>query len=65
MRMSEDLKQMLAAVAIFEDRNPSDIVRIALKYYMNDKGYFDPDFIQKWTAKENEAARQHSRKETP
>lgn len=47
VRMSEELKLMTEAAADFEQRNVSDICRIALTNYFTDQGYFDPGNITK------------------
>lgn len=54
IRMSDDLKQMTEAAATFEDRKPSDLVRIALKDYFRSQGYFDQSFITKLATKEKD-----------
>lgn len=50
--MPSDLDAMLKAVGHYEDRKPSDVVRVALKHYFNDQGYFDPDWITRIATKE-------------
>lgn len=47
IRVSEELKIMTEAAANYEQRNVSDICRIALTNYFTDQGYFSPDFITK------------------
>lgn len=52
VRMPIDLADMTQAVAHYEDRKASDVVRIALKHYFHHQGYFDPDFITRIATKE-------------
>jgi predicted transcriptional regulator len=52
LRLPPELKAMTEAVATFEDRRASDIVRIALKHYFVDQGYFEHDFITQLNKKD-------------
>jgi predicted transcriptional regulator len=59
VRMPDDLNMMTKAVAVYEDRRPSDVVRVALKHYFGAQGYFEPDFIAKLAAKETRERKHH------
>ncbi len=52
LRLPPELKAMTEAVATFEDRRASDIVRIALKHYFAEQGYFEQDFLTQITRNE-------------
>lgn len=52
VRMPDDLRQMVDAVAVYESRKSADIVRVALKHYFHHQGYFDPEFITQLATKE-------------
>lgn len=41
LRLSTELKTMLTAVAVYEHRSESQVVRLALAKYFADEGYLD------------------------
>lgn len=52
LRLEPELRQMVEAASVYEDRKASDFVRVALKAYMASQGYFDPEFITRIATKE-------------
>ena len=49
-KCSDSMAEMLKASAAYEHRSESQICRMALAHYFQDKGYFEPDNITKLAA---------------